>query len=246
MRISVIIPTYEEETAIGRLIHTLRQFGGPQLHEIVVVDWPGADQTALRAQEAGATVLTAEKPGRAVQMNQGAAAASGDVLYFVHADVGIHPEFVQDIQQALSENFTLGCYRYRFDSDKTLLKFNAYCTRFDRIWCRGGDQTLFIMRSAFELLGGFREDHLVMEDYEFILRARRRYRFRIVPKEVVVSARKYELNSYLRVNLANAVAFVLYFSGASQERILKTYKSMIRTEKYGVGGIKSASFRTAK
>ncbi|TDB68847.1 TIGR04283 family arsenosugar biosynthesis glycosyltransferase [Arundinibacter roseus] len=246
MRISVIIPTYEEEKTIGRLIRELQQFGGSQLHEILVVDWPGSDQTAQRAREAGATVLTANKAGRAIQMNCGAKAATGDVLYFVHADVGIHLEFVQDIQQALSENFTLGCYRYKFDSDKTLLKFNAFCTRFDRIWCRGGDQTLFITRTAFESLGGFREDHLVMEDYEFILRARRKYQFRIIPKEVVVSARKYEFNSYLRVNLANAVAFVLYFSGAPQAQIIKTYKSIIRTEKYGVSGEKSASFRTAK
>jgi hypothetical protein len=73
-----------------------------------------------------------------------------------------------------------------------------------------------------------------MEDYEFILRARKQYRFKIIPKCIVVSARKYELNSYLRVNVANAVVMGMYFWGSPQQKLIDTYKSIIKTEKYGV------------
>lgn len=234
MRISVVIPTYNEEENIGKLIQDLKRYGGEYLTEIIVADAPSKDQTALRARQAGAKVIVSDEPGRASQMNAGARAASGDVLYFVHADVGIHPDFAHDIKQSLENGYQIGCYRYEFDIPKPILKFNAYCTRYDRIWCRGGDQTLFIPKAEFEQLGGFREDHHVMEDYEFILRARRKLRFRIIPKNVVVSARKYESNSYFRVNLANMTIFAMYFLRVSQPTLIRTYKSMIKAEKYGL------------
>ncbi|MBB5282331.1 rSAM/selenodomain-associated transferase 2 [Rhabdobacter roseus] len=202
--------------------------------EIIVVDTPGQDNTAAVARQAGARVLISDRPGRAYQMNAGAAVATGEVLYFVHADVHIHPDYVADIQQALDEGYSLGCYRSQFDKPSAALRFNAYCTRFDRIWCRGGDQTLFIPKALFWSLGGYREDHLVMEDYEFILRARRQYAFKIIPKAVVISTRKYLHNSYLRVNLANAVVMSMYFLGYSQQKLIRTYKYLIQVEKYGL------------
>ncbi|WP_247232627.1 TIGR04283 family arsenosugar biosynthesis glycosyltransferase [Telluribacter sp. SYSU D00476] len=235
MRISIIIPTYNEEENIERLVADLLRYGGNSLAEIIVADAPSKDRTQDVAKQAGARVVVSPRPGRACQMNAGARAATGDVLYFVHADVRVHPDYVQDIRQALAEGYQLGCYRYQFDADKPpILKFNAYCTRFDRIWCRGGDQTLFIPKATFEELGGYREDHCVMEDYEFILRARRRYKFKIIPKDVIVSARKYDHNSYFRVNLANTVVFLGYFSGVKTEKLVRIYKSIIQTEKYGV------------
>ncbi|MPR34459.1 glycosyltransferase [Cytophagaceae bacterium SJW1-29] len=234
MGISVIIPTYNEEENIGRLIDELQKYGGRELEEIIVADAPSRDRTAQRAEQAGARVIVSEQPGRAFQMNAGARIARGDVLYFVHADVRIHPDYVLDIRQALNEGYTLGCYRYQFDSPRMILKLNTFFQRFDRIWSRGGDQTLFITKAAFEELGGYCEQHRVMEDYEFIIRARKKYRFRIIPKNIIVSARKYENNSYLRVNYANAVVMWMYFRGAPQQKLIDTYKSLINTDKYGI------------
>lgn len=234
MRISVIIPTFNEEENIGRLVGELQKYGGESLAEVIVVDAPSGDRTAELAEQAGARVIVSSQPGRAFQMNAGARIVQGDVLYFVHADVRIHPDYVQDIQQALQEGYTLGCYRYQFDSPRLILKINTFFQRYDRIWSRGGDQTLFIPKTAFEELGGYCEKHRVMEDYEFIIRARKKYRFKVIPKNIIVSARKYQHNSYLRVNLANAMVMWLYFRGAPQQKLIDTYKSIIKTEKYGV------------
>ena len=234
MRISVVIPTYNEEVNIGGLIGDLRKYGGEHLAEVIVVDAPSRDRTAELAEKAGARVIVSDQPGRASQMNAGARIAQGDVLYFVHADVRIHPDYVQDIRQALHEGYTLGCYRYQFDSPRLILKLNTFFQRYDRIWSRGGDQTLFIPKAAFDELGGYCEKHRVMEDYEFIIRARKRYRFKVIPKNIIVSARKYQDNSYLRVNLANAVVMWMYFRGAPQQKLIDTYKSIIKTENYGV------------
>jgi hypothetical protein len=152
-------------------------------------------------------------------MNCGANLAKGEILYFVHADTQIHTDYITDIQQAIIDGYHLGCYRYKFDSTHLLLKINAFFTRFPFIWCRGGDQTLFIQKKDFIKLGCFRYDFQIMEEYEFILRANKSLIFKIIPKNVIVSARKYKTNSYLRVQKANFILMRMFLRGkASQQK----------------------------
>jgi rSAM/selenodomain-associated transferase 2 len=229
LKISVIIPTYNEAENIGQLIKSLLRFGGKNLLEIIVSDSPQSrDNIAQIVEKNGAIFLKSPQKGRAFQMNFAAKLAKGDTLYFVHADTQIHQDYSQDIENALSQGYDFGCYRYKFDSNQFLLKINAFFTRFDKIWCRGGDQTLFISRQIFEKIGGFREDFLIMEDYEIILRAKEKYRFKIIPKNVIVSARKYQTNSYLRVQLANLKVMRMFLCGNhSQEKMAETYQKML-------------------
>ncbi|TPG72499.1 TIGR04283 family arsenosugar biosynthesis glycosyltransferase [Hymenobacter nivis] len=225
--LSVIIPTYNEADNIGRLVADLRRHAPAETVEILVVDANSPDGTAEVARQAGATVLAAPKPGRAAQMNHGAHQARGDVFYFVHADVGIHPHYAATIAAAVARGHAAGCYRFRFDSKHPLLRINSYGTRFKGIMSRGGDQTLFVTRALFERLGGFNERFVIMEDFEIIQRIRRVASFYIVPQEVVVSARKYETNSWLRVQLANLTAFAMYFLKLPPPRIARTYKALL-------------------
>ncbi|MCU0325482.1 MAG: TIGR04283 family arsenosugar biosynthesis glycosyltransferase [Spirosomaceae bacterium] len=229
MRISVIIPTYNEAKNIGSLIESLQINGKEHLAEIIVSDSPNStDDTISVAKKYNAIGVTSLRKGRGFQMNYGATFATGDILYFIHADTKINPDFVSDILQAVSEGFDLGCYRYIFDSNNLLLKINAYFTRFDKIWCRGGDQTLFVTKSAFDKLEGYRSDFLIMEDYDFILRARKFFKFKIIPKNVIVSARKYETNSYFRVQLANFKVMKMFLSqNYSQKEMAEAYQKML-------------------
>ncbi|UOG77102.1 TIGR04283 family arsenosugar biosynthesis glycosyltransferase [Hymenobacter tibetensis] len=227
MMLSVIIPTYNEAASIGSLVRQLQQHAPAHTIEVLVVDANSPDGTAAAAQQAGATVLRSPSPGRATQMNYGAQHASGQILYFVHADVGIHPDYVRTIQEAVASGYEAGCYRFRFNSRHPLLRLNSYGTRFRGIMSRGGDQTLFVTRQLFERLGGFDEHYCIMEDFDIIQRIRRQARFLIVPQDVVVSARKYETNSWLRVQLANLTAFSLFFLKVAPSRIARTYKAML-------------------
>lgn len=145
----------------------------------------------------------------------------------MHADVGIHPDYVATIQAAVAQGHAAGCYRFRFDSSHPLLRINSYGTRFKGIMSRGGDQTLFVTRALFEQLGGFNEHFVIMEDFEIIQRIRRVASFYIVPQNVVVSARKYETNGWLRVQLANLTAFAMYFLKLPPTRIARTYKALL-------------------
>jgi rSAM/selenodomain-associated transferase 2 len=227
MTISIIIPTLNEASNIGKLIHYLKQNGDASLLEIIVVDAQSTDYTEGVALEAGAKVIHSEKKCRAVQMNLGAKAAVGDVLYFIHADCFPPVSYLIDIQRFIADGYPMGCYRYRFDSNKFLLKINAFFTRFEKIWCRGGDETFYVKRTVFEALGGYNEYYVIMEEYDFIRRAREKYPFKIMPSKVVVSARKYETNSWLRVQLANFTVFRMYAKGVAPEEMAKTYKRML-------------------
>ena len=227
MLISVIIPTYKEAANITRVVEDLRRYDPNCAVEVLVVDANSPDGTAEVARQVEATVLQSPKPGRAAQMNFGAAQASGDILYFVHADVGIHPDYVAAIQAAVAQGHEAGCYRFRFDSRHPLLRINSYGTRFPGIMSRGGDQTLFITRALFQRLGGFDEQFVIMEDFDIIVRIRRVASFAIIPQDVLVSARKYETNGWLRVQLANLTAFSLFFLKVSPGRIARTYKAML-------------------
>jgi rSAM/selenodomain-associated transferase 2 len=219
LKISVIIPTKNEAKNIGILIESLKKFGGTNLHEIIVVDSPNtSDNTFEIAKKSGVIAIKSPQAGRAVQMNYGANLANGNILYFVHADTQIHPDYSSDILQAITDGYDFGCYRYKFDSSHFLLKINAFFTRFPFIWCRGGDQTLFIKQKDFIKIGHFRQDFQIMEDYEFIMRANKSLKFKIIPKNVIVSARKYKTNSYLRVQKANFIIMQMFLRGKSTQQ----------------------------
>lgn len=228
MKISVIIPVRNEAENIGGLLDWLKEHPDKDKLEVLVVDGESEDETCQIVEAKGGRLLRASRKGRAIQMNLGARHATGEVLYFVHADARPPETFVSDIQAALDAGYPVGCYRFRFDSNRFLLRINDYMTRFDRIWCRGGDQTLFITRTLFDELDGYREEMLIMEDYDIITRARKKNAFRIIPKDVLVSARKYDNNSYLRVQIANLIIFSMYGLNYSQERLVKAFKRLLR------------------
>ena len=81
MKVSVIIPTLNEAALIAQ---TIGQVRAERPHEIIVVDGGSSDGTLAAARVADQVVEAAR--GRALQMNAGAARATGDILLFLHAD----------------------------------------------------------------------------------------------------------------------------------------------------------------
>ena len=224
--ISIIIPAYNEEQCIGKLIRYLKLYT-PGNAQIIVSDGGSTDNTVKIATGEGAMVVSCEKRGRAAQMNYGASFSSGTILYFIHADCLPPETFYDKIIQSTREGFALGRFQTRFDSKSALLKINSFFTRFDWFMCYGGDQTFFIKEPVFKKLNGFREDMLIMEDYEIARRARTHHRYTVLGGKVLVSARKYRNNSWIKVQLANRMIVRMYRRGARQEALIEKYKQLI-------------------
>jgi rSAM/selenodomain-associated transferase 2 len=234
VKISIIIPTYNEAPHIAHTIHYLTQNSNGAIAEIIVADGSSTDGTAAIAESAGAKVLHCTVRSRAAQLNQGAKAAISNVLYFVHADTLPPVTYAEDIQNSIEAGHTMGCFRYRFDSDNLMLRINSWFTRFNWLFCQGGDKTFFIERTTFEALNGYDEHHIIMEEYDFLQRAvRHGYRYVVLPSEVLVSARKYEHNSWLRVQLANLIVFNFWRTGRVEPvRLKRIYQRLLRYKKY--------------
>ncbi len=224
--ISIIIPALNEAQNLRKLIPTLRQNTQVPI-EIIVVDGGSTDDSMAICNSMQVMTLTGKK-GRGKQMNAGAKVAKGDVLYFVHADALPPKGYGEAIRDSIQAGFQIGCFRMKFDSPSLRLKINAYFTRFDRSWTRGGDQTLYVVTTLFHEFKGYDESCVIMEEYDFMDRVRLKHSFRIIPKNILISARKYEQNGYFKVQLANLTAMRMYKKGVDKKIIAEKYRSMLK------------------
>lgn len=231
MRVSIIIPTYNEAENMEAIIPYLFSIQQKSVVEIIVSDAGSTDNTVEIAKKNGVVTLISPIKGRAGQMNYATKFATGDILYFVHADSRPPLSFYTDIKAALAKGYNCGCYRSQFDSKSILLKVNAFFTRFDVLFCRGGDQTIFVTKELFEKVGPYKNEMLIMEDYDFLARIRKQGKFKLFNKATVFSARKYDENSWLSVQKANLAIVRMYKKGNSQKDMLDTYKRMLNYRK---------------
>jgi len=232
MKISIIIPTYDEAGHIGPLVHFLRnKCRYEQQPEIIVADGSSRDTTVPEAAEAGARVLVSPHKGRAAQMNAGADLATGDIFYFLHSDTYPPPNFADDILRAVKQGYGSGCYRLTFDHQHWFLKLYCWFTRFNVNAFRFGDQTLFVRRDAFFKAGGFRDDLIVMEDQEIIGRIRKHCRFKIFEKAVITSARKYLSHGIYKTQAIFFLIYFLYQLGFPQQKLVSTYRRLFDQDK---------------
>lgn len=228
MKISVIIPTYNEADFISETIRQVWDRGKKRIEEIIVTDGGSSDQTLHKAEASEARVLQCPRKGRAAQMNYGARLAKGDILYFLHADTLPPHGYDTTITEATLKGHQAGCFQLSFDASHKMLQLYARFTRFNIDAFRFGDQSLFIKRDIFSALQGFREDHLVMEDQEIVRRIKYAYSFTILEDCVITSARKYRENGVVRLQLIFTLIFLLYYLGVSQKKLIRLYGNLTR------------------
>jgi rSAM/selenodomain-associated transferase 2 len=229
LKISTIIPVLNEYETIKPLVaHLLRC--ADEHSEIILVDGGSTDGTYnLLNQIEDIKVRKAEKSGRAVQMNLGAKHASGDIFYFLHADGWPPASYLSHIRKAAEQGHKLGCFQMVLTPvNNKLIRINTYFSGFKTGVSGGGDQSLFIDREVFKAAGGYNEQWVIMEDFELVKRLEPTYGYHHIPKKILVSARKYSKNSYMRVNVANLAAFSLFRLGASPGRIKRVYETLLR------------------
>ena len=232
IKISIIIPTLNERRNIVRLVHHLKGSDHIDLCEIIVVDGGSTDGTVSEVQSLKVKLLHSKIASRATQMNLGASIAVGEVLWFVHAD-SLPPKcFFHDIFHSIQIGYARGGYAFKFDSNRLLLRLNSWMTKLNVLTFRGGDQTLYVTRSLWNELNGYDEKFVVMEEYDFMGRAEAKgYKHDLMKGQVLVSARKYSENSYLKVQWVNLRAMMMFLKGAAPNGIKDYYFEALKRPK---------------
>jgi rSAM/selenodomain-associated transferase 2 len=221
--ISVVIPVLNESKTLGRCLTRLRE--QIESHEIVVVNSGSRDYTQdIVDTFPGVKWLRSATAGRGAQMNQGAAAAGGEILLFLHSDTFLPPGGLTMIETFTAQaGIVAGSFSLRFDFQNPFLRLYACFSRINHILFTYGDQGLFITRRVFERVGGFKEIPL-MEDVEIQKKLRKMGQFVKIHQPVITSARRFLLNGIIRQQLLNIGLVLLYHAGVSPGRLKHYYK----------------------
>ena len=227
-KLSVIIPMLNEASTIGKLLEHLQT----ETHsindiEIIVVDGGSSDDSIKIANSFKNIHVIQSGKGRAKQMNAGAEAANGKVLYFLHADSIPPNSYDQLILQEVEQGNLAGCFRLKFDHDHWWLKLAGWLTRFRWRACRGGDQSQFITRELFNDIGGFDERYIIYEDNDLINKLYARKQFVVIQECIQTSARCYERHGIWKLQYHFWAIYVKKWLGASPESLHAYYKKKI-------------------
>ncbi len=222
--VSIIIPTLNEAMQIEETLAPLQAWR-KQGVEVIVTDGGSQDDTALLARPLADHVVASVR-GRATQLNAGAAASSGRVLLFLHADTrlpghGLHA-LLDDMQR---HGKSWGRFDVHLSGKHILLRVveRMISLRSRVSGIATGDQAMFVTREAFELAGGF-PPILLMEDIALSRSLKKQFgRPLCLTLPVVTSSRRWEKHGILRTILLMWWLRLAYWMGVSPARLARNY-----------------------
>lgn len=222
--LSIIIPILNEATQMPELFAHLLPYQRVGC-EIIFADGGSDDGSVMLAKVAGYSVVSARR-GRALQMNAGAEAATGEVLLFLHADTRLPQGALHHIEAA----FVSGKHDWgRFDVCiagrpfmlRVISRMMNWRSRLTGI--ATGDQAMFVRRVAFRQLQGFPEQPL-MEDIELSKRLKSLSRPACITQCVTTSGRRWETRGVWRTILLMWCLRLQYWLGADVEQLARQYR----------------------
>jgi uncharacterized protein len=222
--LSVIIPVLNETAHLTRTLHSVQAAAGV---EVIVVDGGSQDDTVSLARSLGAQVVVSA-PGRAAQMNAGAAIAQGAILLFLHGDTCLPVDYDRWILATLKlPGVLVGAFELGIEGQERGLRWVEWGVKWRSRICQlpYGDQGLFLRAETFQQVGGFPQVP-IMEDFVFVQAMKGRGRVAIAPVSVQTSSRRWKKLGILRTTMTNQVILLGYGLGVSPSRLAQWYRRL--------------------
>ncbi len=221
LKVSVVIPVLNESSGILKTLENLLDIA--EISEIIVVDGGSTDDT-VEVASTYAKVISAKK-GRARQMNEGAHAATGQVILFLHADSIISPDSIKKIGQAIiREQVVGGCLKLVFDDRSLIFRLIALGSnlraKFLKIFF--GDQGIFVKRDVFISTGGFPELP-IMEEWEFCRLLKSQGKTLQLNCPIITSSRRFHKHGIWKTLFLMHKLKLLYILGVSPNKLKQIY-----------------------
>ncbi len=221
MKVSVVIPTLNESSALPQTLQAIRRH---EPHEIIVADGGSQDETrAIAGQLACKTVES--PPGRAHQMNSGARAATGDILLFLHADSAVDGESYRKMVAVMQEGGKLGgAFSLAIESERMSLRLIAKLAtlRSRYLHLVYGDQAIFVRAGTFNEMEGFRSLP-ICEDLDFFKRLKKKGATVVLKEKARTSPRRWLTEGVWFTTFRNSVIATLFLVGFSPQTLSKWY-----------------------
>jgi rSAM/selenodomain-associated transferase 2 len=228
--ISIIIPVLNEELMIGRTLQNILnilhiQPTGSLPCQIIVVDGGSHDRTLEIVKSFPVEVLQVTG-GRAVQMNEGAKIATGEILLFLHGDTLLPADFADWVTKIINTPGAIaGAFRLKINSSQPLLRLIEILVNVRSHYGQlpYGDQAIFLRAETFRKIGGF-PLMPIMEDFVLIRQLGKMGKIAIAPVAVITSERRWQKLGICQTTLINQLMIIGYWSGVSPKKLAKWYR----------------------
>ena len=211
MKVSIIVPTLNEELALEKTLSQIQQLSP---HEVIVSDGGSKDDTCKIATRLSQHVITSPS-GRSLQMNAGADKATGDLLLFLHADNRLEPESYQKMLEYMENpKWIGGAFTLCIDSGKWSLKLITLLAniRSKYFGLAYGDQGFFVRKEIFKDLQGF-SPIPICEDLDFYRRLKKKGSVILLKEKAHTSPRRWIKEGIIFTTARNVLIAILFRLG---------------------------------
>lgn len=229
MKISAIIPTFNEELTIEKTLAAISRL--VNVDEIIIVDGGSTDKTVQLTENyekiKETKLVRLDQANRGVQLHEGTKHADGDIFWFIHADTRPKQGSAEQIKKHLRfDEIVGGNFEIIFSGDKFWARFLTWL--YPQLLSLGlvyGDSAFFVRRTIYQEIGGFR-DYPIFEDVDLYKRLKKKGRFVLIHMPVTTSSRRFDDHSFVWTFTKWSIRQLLYWVGVPPKTLGKTYKQI--------------------
>jgi len=220
-KISVIIPSLNEEKTIQKTIESAKQ---GYFVEIIVSDGGSSDKTKEIAESLGVKVVSS-KQGRGQQQQAGFEASSGELIVLLHADTILPENWDKHVRTELkNENTAITAFKLAINESGFKYKLVSFFANLRSQWAKlpYGDQAFAIRKTTLLELGGIPK-RVLMEDVYLVRKAQKLGNLSLIPASVKTSARRWKKYGVIKTTVFNQLILWADSLGASDIELKNVY-----------------------